>query len=116
AQIHPGSGFLWPVLPGELLLGMGLGFVFVPLQNVALLGITHDDAGVASAVLNASNQIGGSLGTSLLNSVAITATATFAATHDMRHRGEVAKSLTHGYDQGFYVSAGLLFAGAVLIF
>jgi hypothetical protein len=101
------------VLPGEFLLGLGLGFVFVPLQNVALLGITHDDAGVASAVLNATNQIGGSLGTALLNSVAITATAGYVTDHALH--GPSPKALTHGYDVGFYVSAGLLAVGAVLI-
>ena len=57
------------VLPGQLLLGVGLALVFVPLQNVALLGIEARDAGVASAAVTATQQIGGSIGTAVFTAV-----------------------------------------------
>ena len=61
------SSWVASVLPGELLMSVGLGLVFVPLSSLALTGVSDDDAGVASAVLNSTQQIGGSLGTALLN-------------------------------------------------
>ena len=69
------------VLPGELLMSVGLALVFVPLSSLALTGVDDDDAGVASAVLNSTQQIGGSLGTALLNTFyasAVTAYITVA--------------------------------------
>ena len=61
------SSWVTTVLPGELLMSVGLALVIVPLSSLALTGVNNDDAGVASAVLNSTQQIGGSLGTALLN-------------------------------------------------
>jgi MFS family permease len=58
-----------------LLMGAGLGMVFVPMQNLALFGVDRDDCGVASALVNASQQIGGSLGIALFSTIAGAATA-----------------------------------------
>src|SRR4029077_9861639 len=59
-RIGVDTGYASHVLPGLLLLGFGLGFLFVPLGNVALVGVDPHDAGAASAVVNASQQVGGS--------------------------------------------------------
>ena len=64
----------WQVaLPGQLLLGLGLGFTFVPLSNLALVGVGEHDAGAASAVLQAVQQVGASIGTALLATFSVTA-------------------------------------------
>jgi EmrB/QacA subfamily drug resistance transporter len=67
------------VLPAELLMSVGLAGVFIPGASLALVNIGHHDAGVASAVLNTSQQIGGSLGTALLNTVFASAVTAFLA-------------------------------------
>jgi hypothetical protein len=65
------SGF-WPLaFPGQLVLGLGLGFTFVPLSNLALIGAGEHDAGAASAMLNATQQIGASVGTALLATLSV---------------------------------------------
>ena len=63
------------MLPALILMGVGLGMVFVPMQNLALFGVDKDDSGVASALVNASQQIGGSLGIALFSTIAAAATA-----------------------------------------
>src|SRR3954449_8512421 len=73
-----GSGYLAAVLPAQLLLGAGMGCVFTPSISVATSGVDGRDAGVAAAVANTAMQIGGSLGTAVLNTIAVTATAAFA--------------------------------------
>ena len=75
AQIGVQTSYWTHVLPPMFVMGAGLGLVFVPLGNVALVGVGDHDAGAASAVVNASQQVGASLGTALLNTIATTATA-----------------------------------------
>ena len=57
------------MLPAEILMSVGLAGVFIPASSTALIGVDSHDAGVASAVLNTAQQIGGSLGTALLNTL-----------------------------------------------
>jgi EmrB/QacA subfamily drug resistance transporter len=99
------SDFVGGVLPPELLFSLGLGFVFVPFSSTALIGVEERDAGVASALVNTTQQVGGSLGTALLNTVATSATASYLVTHG---RGAVARGLVHGYAMAFGVSAAIL--------
>jgi hypothetical protein len=77
-RIGVDTAFASHVLPAELLLGAGLGLVFVPLGNVALVGVAEHDAGAASAVVNASQQVGGSLGVALLSTIALSASSSWA--------------------------------------
>lgn len=74
------DGSYWTqVLPGQVLLGIGLALVFVPLQNIALAGIEPRDSGVASAAVTATQQIGGSIGTAVFTAIyAATVTASAA--------------------------------------
>ncbi|GIF20381.1 EmrB/QacA subfamily drug resistance transporter [Actinoplanes tereljensis] len=65
------------VLPGLLVIGLGLGLVFAPTQNAATSGVEHADAGVASAMVNTMQQIGGSIGTALLSSFAASAATNY---------------------------------------
>lgn len=80
-----------------LLMGMGLGMVFVPMQNLALFGVDTDDSGVASALVNASQQIGGSLGIALFSTIAAAATA----------GGVSLATLSAGYSLVFLWAAGV---------
>jgi EmrB/QacA subfamily drug resistance transporter len=99
------------VLPAELLMSVGLAGVFIPASNVALVGVSNHDAGVASAVLNSSQQIGGSLGTALLNTVFASAVTGFFA-DNLRNPADATRltppALIHGYHVAFFWAAALL--------
>ena len=69
------------MLPSLLLIGLGLGMVFAPCYSLGTSGVTDEDAGVASATINVSQQIGASIGTALLNSIATGAAASFITAH-----------------------------------
>ncbi|HEX6493162.1 MAG TPA: MFS transporter [Candidatus Dormibacteraeota bacterium] len=112
-QHAPGSTYLAHVLPAEILASLGLGVAFVPMSSAALVGVDPDDSGVASALVNTTQQVGGSLGLALLNTVAASSTASYAAAHGEAVRA-LATALVHGYTTAFAISAGLL-ALAVLL-
>lgn len=114
AQISVDSSFWTLIFPGELLFGMGMGMIFVPLANIALINVEPDDAGVASAVLNASQQVGGSLGTALLNSVYTTAVTGFLVDNGIANPHDP-RALVHGFEVGFWWSAGLMVVAAAVI-
>jgi len=108
------SQWLTHVLPSEVLMSVGLAFVFVPLSSTALIGVGNHDAGVASALVNTTQQVGGSLGTALLNTVATTATAAYLAAHATP--SAVRAAYVHGYTQAFTVSAVLLLVATAVAF
>lgn len=117
ALIRVRPSFLEFVLPGQLVLGLGLGFVFIPLSLAALERVGDVDSGVASALLNSTNQIGGSLGTALLNTVSTTGATTYLA-HLALGRppsvSQTAMALVSGYRHAFGWGA-VLIAVAVLV-
>ncbi|MCW3841614.1 MFS transporter [Micromonospora yasonensis] len=106
--LNSASGYAGRVLPAEVLLGLGIGWVFVPAMNAATQRVDPRDGGVAAAVVNTSQQIGGSLGVAVLNTTAAAATAGYA-----RSRPH-AEALIHGYTVAAAWAAALLLAGAVL--
>src|SRR5215203_1450685 len=105
------------VLPAMLLMSVGLAGVFIPASSTALVGVGHHDAGVASAVLNTSQQIGGSLGTALLNTLfagAVTSYLTDNPITDPAKAEAIGNSaLIHGYHVAFFWGAMLLAAALV---
>ncbi|MGK5682628.1 MFS transporter [Actinoplanes sp. URMC 104] len=101
------------VLPGLLIIGLGLGLVFAPTQNAATSGVEHRDAGVASAMINTVQQIGGSIGTALLSSFAATAATDYATSHARSPQVALEASLA-GYHTVFWWSCGLFVACAVV--
>jgi MFS family permease len=106
-QIGVGTGYLLHVLPAEIVVSFGMGLAFVPLSSTALIGVAPEDAGVASAMVNTTQQIGGSLGVALLNTIAASATASYLVAHG--HAVPViASGLVHGYTTAFVFSAILL--------
>ena len=76
AELQADSGYLTHVLPAMVIMSLGMAFVFIPTASV-LHAIDQHDAGVASAMISTSQQVGGSLGTALMNTVAVTATSSF---------------------------------------
>jgi EmrB/QacA subfamily drug resistance transporter len=116
-QIGPDTSYWTHVFPAEVLMSVGLAGVFIPASSTALIGVGHHDAGVASAVLNTSQQIGGSLGTALLNTLfagAVTAYLTDNPITDPAKAEAIGNSaLIHGYHVAFFWGAVLLAAALV---
>ena len=105
------------VLPSEVLMSLGLALVFIPAASTSLIGVQPHDAGVASAVLNAGQQVGGSLGTGLLNSVFFTVSTAWAASHaaDFKNPVDLQNAASiHGYHVSFVISAGLFLAALIV--
>ena len=115
-RITPDTSYLTHVVPSLLIMSSGMALVFIPLTSTSLNAVSNHDTGVASAMLNTSQQVGGSLGTALLNTVAATATTTFAAANSQLGEKVMPFAMTHGFTVAFKFSAALLFAGAVLLY
>jgi EmrB/QacA subfamily drug resistance transporter len=111
-QIGAHTSFALHVLPAEILISVGLGLAFVPMSSTALFGVPSHDAGVASATLNATQQIGGSLGTALLNTVFASTTAAYLATRVATPAVKEAAQI-HGYVVGFAIGGALLVVAAL---
>jgi EmrB/QacA subfamily drug resistance transporter len=107
------SSYASSVLPALLVMGLGFGMIFSPAINTATAGVAREDSGVASALVNTMQQVGGSIGTSALSTIALTATASFLIAH---HTSPLAPAIaaTHGYTVAFIVSASLLGLGFIL--
>jgi EmrB/QacA subfamily drug resistance transporter len=113
AQVSVTSSYVTGVLPALLILGLGFGMIFAPAINTATFGVARRDSGVASALVNTMQQVGGSIGTSALSTIALSATASYLVIH---HTSPLAPAIaaTHGYTVAFSVSAGLLGLGVIL--
>ncbi|MFJ6699881.1 MFS transporter [Streptomyces sp. NPDC091272] len=95
------------ILPGQLIMGLGLGAAFSPAMNLATQGLRPEDAGAASAMVNTSQQIGGAVGTALLNTIAASATVAYLDQHTSGAARQN-QALTEGYSQALLVGAGIL--------
>jgi EmrB/QacA subfamily drug resistance transporter len=113
-QLTPDASYWTSVLPSELLLGFGLGLAIVPCISTATQNAEPKDVGVTSAMTNTSQQIGASIGTALLNTIAAAATATYIAAHHVQSTNEVARATVHGYAVASGWAAGILVLAAVL--
>jgi EmrB/QacA subfamily drug resistance transporter len=112
-QIHVTSSYAADILPALILIGAGLGFVFSTAIANATLGVEPSDSGVASATVNASQQVGGSLGVALLSTIAASATARyFAGAH--RVSDPVGHAAVHGYAVAFGWTAAIFGVGALV--
>jgi sugar phosphate permease len=112
------SSYASPVLPSLLLIGLGLGMVFAPCYSLGTAGVTDDDAGVASATINVSQQIGASIGTALLNSIAAAAAASFITAHTAGAAPSpvlLAQAAVHSYTVAFWAGAAILTAAALAV-
>lgn len=113
-QISVGGSYATHVLPALLMLGFGMGLVFMPAMNLATLGVQRQDAGVASAMVSTSQQIGGAIGTSLLSTIANSATADYAKGHAASVHSAAdavllkSSAMVHGFTTAYWIAAGLL--------
>jgi predicted MFS family arabinose efflux permease len=94
----------WALVPGMLLGGIGMPAVMTPASAAAMSGVSADKAGVGSAVLNSSRQVGGSLGIALMGAI---------MAHEIRG-SRAAEPFVHGFSRGLLVAAGIAFAGAIV--
>jgi hypothetical protein len=110
--LTPGAPYVTHVLPTELLLGLGLGIALVPCISTATTNAEPRDVGITSATTNTSQQIGASIGTALLNTIAATATASYLTSHG-RTADVVARATVHGFATASWWAAGSMVLGAV---
>ncbi|MEI7797956.1 MAG: MFS transporter [Actinomycetes bacterium] len=115
STITPDTSYTTHVLPMLVIISTGMALVFISISTTALHGIGGRDSGVASAALNTSQQVGGSLGTALLNTIAATSAANYLITHP--ELGDKAQffALTHGYTTAFKTGATFLLIAAVVM-
>ncbi|MGW7442191.1 MFS transporter [Kitasatospora sp. NPDC054795] len=113
-QMRVDSPWAGMVLPAELLLGFGMGLVFMPAMSLATLGVAPNETGAASATINSAQQVGGSVGTALLNTIAASATASFLATRIASGPAVRAEGAVHGYVIATWVAMGVLLAAALV--
>ncbi len=102
AQVSAGSGYVTSLLGPMLLLGSGMGLVFVPLTTVSLAGVAAEDSGAAASMVNVMQQVGGSLGLAIL--VTVFGAATRVA-HPVRQAAAAHHLLVHGISAAFTMAA-----------
>jgi len=107
SQISVDGSFLADVLGPSLLAAVGLGFAFVPQTIAAMSNVSDRDAGLASGLINTSQQVGGALGLAILASVA------FSTIGDLGEQGQTPVGLTEGYSDAFLVGAGIALLGVI---
>jgi EmrB/QacA subfamily drug resistance transporter len=112
-RLDPSSTYFGGVLPGLVMLGIGMPCVFAPSFATATLGVDRQDAGVASAMVNTSQQVGGAVGTAVLSTIFTHAAASYLTSHD-RTATSAADAAIHGYTAAFTFAAILFSIGLVL--
>jgi EmrB/QacA subfamily drug resistance transporter len=108
-QVSVGGSYLGDLLPGFLLIAIGMGFSFVPISIAALAGVRPSEAGLASGLINTSQQIGGALGIAALSAVATSTTA-----DDVAGGTAAPFALTDGFQTAFAAGAGVALAGVLV--
>ncbi|MEU8889370.1 MFS transporter [Streptomyces sp. NPDC048442] len=116
-QLEIGSSYAGLILPAQLLLGLGMGTAFMPAMSLATHGIEARDAGVASAMVNTSQQVGGAIGTALLNTIAASATTAYVAANAAGATSRQllqAQAMVHGYASAIWWAVGILVVSAAI--
>ncbi|MFC3573148.1 MFS transporter [Streptomyces yaanensis] len=110
-QMTVHSAYATEIMPGLVLMGLGMGLTFMPVFATATAGVAPYDSGVTSATVNTSQQVGGSIGTALLNTVATAGGTAYVAAH-LRNPAEkaliVREGMVHGYTVAIWWAAGVL--------
>ena len=119
AQLGPHAGYATGILGPLILAGIGLGLVIAPMISTGTFGVAPQDAGVASATVTVGQMLGGSIGTSLLNSIFASAVASYITAHLataplVGRQALIRLALAHGYDTGFWWIAGIFASGALV--
>jgi EmrB/QacA subfamily drug resistance transporter len=117
-RLQADSSYLGVILPSLSLVALGMGMTFVALTSSAVAGVPHEDAGIASALLNAGQQVGGALGLAILTAVSTTRTDALAPggpPRDPRALPSYFSALVEGWDAAFLVCAAFLLVAAVIM-
>jgi MFS family permease len=112
AQLPVHGHYFWDIFPAFLLSGIGLALAFVPMSIGALTGVRQSEAGVASGLINTSQQIGGAIGVAAATTIATTFTTHYVNAHPGTS-ALAGSALNHGFQVTFYVLAALAVAGAL---
>jgi EmrB/QacA subfamily drug resistance transporter len=112
-RLTPGGAYATHVLPALMLTGVAMGCIFAPAFSTATLGVTAGDAGIASAMVNTSQQVGGSVGTALLSTIFASAAASYASGHTAAAKLAGAASI-HGYTTAFGWAAAIFGVGLLV--
>jgi EmrB/QacA subfamily drug resistance transporter len=112
-RLSPGAGYASHVLPSLIIIGLGMGCIFAPAFSTATLGVAGSEAGVASAMVNTSQQVGGSVGTALLSTLFASSVASYTASH-VRAPGLANAATIHGYTTAFAWASGIFAVGLLL--
>ncbi|MFF4935145.1 MFS transporter [Streptomyces griseofuscus] len=121
-QLEIGSSYATLLLPAMVLLGLGMGTAFMPAMSLATTGVEPRDAGVASAMVNTSQQVGGAIGTALLNTIAASAKSSYlkdhiaGATTKPQQQLVGLQSMVHGYSTAIAFAVGILAVAALIAF
>ena len=108
------STYAADIMPPLMILGFGMGMITPASMQAATLGVDRSFAGVASAMVNTSQQVGGSIGTALLNTLAATAAADYLVAHTPPTDAVLADAAIHSYAVAYWWSAAFFAFGAVL--
>jgi sugar phosphate permease len=107
-QVSVGGSYLGDLLPGFLLIGLGLGFSFVPISIAALAGVERAEAGLASGLINTTQQIGGALGIAALSTIATSRTENAIGSGTA-----LPTALVEGFEGAFVAGVGIALLGVV---
>ncbi|GGW59556.1 MFS transporter [Streptomyces caelestis] len=119
-RLEIGSSYAALLLPAMLLLGLGMGTAFMPAMSLSTQGVEPRDAGVASAMVNTSQQVGGAIGTALLNTIAASATTSYIADHiagaTSRSQQQLVQleAMVEGYTSAIWFAVGILVVAAAI--
>jgi EmrB/QacA subfamily drug resistance transporter len=116
SRIPVAGSYAGDLLPGLMTMAFGMGLTFVPITLVATTNVDAADAGLASGLLNTSQQIGGALGLAVLSTLAANATASaLSGLHGLPSAAQRVSALVTGFSTAFLTGAFLLLAGSVLL-
>jgi len=112
-QLPVDGHYFWDIFPGFVVSGIGLALAFVPMTIAALIGVDQSDAGIASGLINTSQQIGGAIGLAAATTIAVTFTNRYVDSHPGSTATDPA-ALNHGYQIAFWVLAAIAALASVL--
>ena len=108
-QVSVGDSYWTALLPGFLIIGLGIPFAFVPITIAAVAGTKREEAGLASGLINTSQQIGGAVGIAVLSTIATTTTSDEVATGT-----QLPIAMTDGFQAAFWAGAAIAFVGVLV--
>ena len=108
-QVSPDGSYWADLFPGFLIIGLGMPFAYVPVTIAAVAGTKQEEAGLASGLINTSQQIGGAVGIAILSTIAVSTT-----TDDAQAGAQQAVALTNGFEAAFWAGAAIAFAGVLV--